>query len=240
MDSSEKERLKQQTPLIVSRLRVEYVADELYREGLLAQAEFEELTETQASTATERKRKARRLLMMLLNSSRKDSYSVFCGALEKTGYHELLSSLGHTVNRPRVTSLVNLRSHAMVLLTIVVLVLAVTGLSNISDVTENNIPSSAGPEHTTEEGKLSPGDTRLQPPESESGKPPEVPDPPATTPQPPAVINLDKTHGKDAIKEVTINSTLTVILGLLLECNPAHSIQAHDRSSVTNTCTFDF
>ena len=170
MDSSEKERLKQQTPLIVSRLRVEYVADELYREGLLAQAEFEELTETQASTATERKRKARRLLMMLLNSSRKDSYSVFCGALEKTGYHELLSSLGHTVNRPRVTSLVNLRSHAMVLLTIFVVGLTVTVLSKIFDATD--------------------------------AKPPEVRVPPTITPQPSAVINLDKTHGKDAIKEV--------------------------------------
>ena len=90
----------------------------------------------------------------------------------------------------------------MVLLTIVVLVLAVTGLSNISDVTENDIPSSAGPERSTEEGKPSPGDTSLQPPESESGKTPQVPDPPATTPQPPAVIDLDKTHGVDAIKKV--------------------------------------
>ena len=118
MDSSEKERLRQQTPQIVSTLRVADVADQLFSERVLALAEFEELTELQAATAMERKSKARGLVMMLLNSSRKDSYSVFCGALEKTGHHELLSILGHTVNRPIGTSLLNLTSENIVLLTI--------------------------------------------------------------------------------------------------------------------------
>ena len=174
MEHENKQKITGNISALVDNLKVEHVIDYLLEQQVLPPPEYEDFVEKLGSSTSTMRNLARRLLLIVINCSNPNCYQVFCDALEKARYYNLLRLLEPQRPLPAVIT-------------------AGTQAHN----------------------------TSLQPPGPESGKPLEVSNQPTSTPQPPAIINLDETHGKDAVKKVNQYSS-TQFIESAVECDPYH------------------
>lgn len=96
MDQREKDIITAHTETIVNLLKVDHVIDYLYQEKLIPEGDYEDLIESEARNATERKNRTKRLLIFLKKSENKNSFVLFCEALRRAGHVDLLELIRPT------------------------------------------------------------------------------------------------------------------------------------------------
>lgn len=100
MNQQESDRITYNTEAIANILKADHIIDYLYQEKVLPEAEYEELIEAEPRTATERKNRTKRLLILLKKSPNKNSFVIFCQALKKAGHVDLLELINPTPSTP--------------------------------------------------------------------------------------------------------------------------------------------
>ena len=93
MEHENKQKITGNISALVDNLKVEHVIDYLLEHQVLPPPEYEDFVEKLGSSTSTMRNLARRLLLIIINCSNPNCYQVFCDALEKARYYNLLRLL---------------------------------------------------------------------------------------------------------------------------------------------------
>ena len=96
MNQQERDRITYNTEAIANILNADRIIDSLYQEKVLSRSEYKELIEAEVFTATEHENRTKRLLILLKNSTSRNSFVIFCQALKDIGHVDLLELINPT------------------------------------------------------------------------------------------------------------------------------------------------